>query len=477
MKFLQFFLFLCMAAFILGFNPFEQTSQVPRVPIAFVLKQDVIVNIKTVGELEAARSMTIASSIKGDQGKIIDLIADGIYVQPGQVLVKLDPSPFEEKIEKLKSQIKDQRAHIHLHEQTLEWEKIQAENKNRIAQLEVESSQLELDKIISGDGPQEISRLKLAMQKAWLKYDELNAYSNDLIELESQGLLNTTEVKHAQKRLLEEQEAYEIAKQQYENYVDHLLPMQVKKAETYLKRAQVSQHEISKLGEYQLSKSKDLIEQSKQLLDQYSFQFQEAKNELRQTEIVAPAPGMVVLREEYRSGQKRKPRIGDILIKNQPLIDLPDLSEMVVKTRVREVDLYKVGIGKPALIEVDAYPQLSFHGSVKSIGVLALNDIGRPSDEKYFEVRISLDQSASQLRPGMTTRITIFALEAKNVLTIPLHSVYEEQKQNYCYLCGPHNHYEKKKIDLGISNDQWVEIKSGLREGECICLLNPAHLD
>lgn len=471
----QLCLFLGFSGLILGFNLFKQASAVPKIPTAFVVKQDLKVAIKTVGELEAARSTSIASSIKGDQGKIIDLIADGVYVQPGQVLVRLDPTPFEEKIENLQSQIKEQEVYFAALEQTLEWEAIQSGHKNRMAAFEVEAAKLELDKIMYGDGPQEMSRLKAAMQKAWSKYDELQSYSHDLMELEAQGFLNVSEVKQVQKKLADEQEAYEMAKQQYESYIQHVYPMQVKKAETSLKRAQVSQEETIKSGGYSVAKSKALLDQAKQVLSDSLLQLREAQKELGQTEIVAPAPGMVVLREEYRSSQRRKPRVGDILVKNQPLIDLPDLSSMVVKTRVREVDLYKVGIGKKATIAVDAYPQFSFTGTITSIGVLALTDIGRATEEKYFEIRIVLDESDPCLRPGMTTRAIIHAQEANNVLTIPLHSVFDENKHTYCYVFRPWNLYEKKEVQLGMSNEQWIEVEAGLQEGECICLLNPFH--
>ncbi len=164
-----------------------------------IIRRHLLVEIKTVGELEAARSMIIASSIKGDLGKIINLIADGVTVQPGEVLIKMDTSPFEEKIEKLQAQIKEQEACFKALEHALEWEKSQAEHENSTAAYEVETAQLELDKIVYGDGPQETSRLKGVMQKAWLKYEELNAYSHDLMELEAQGFLNPVEVKQAQK--------------------------------------------------------------------------------------------------------------------------------------------------------------------------------------------------------------------------------------------------------------------------------------
>ncbi|MFI0435718.1 MAG: HlyD family secretion protein [Parachlamydiaceae bacterium] len=467
--------FLVFSGLILGFHLIQHRSQPLCLPMTFAIRQDLRVEVKTIGELEAARSTTVASSIKGDQGKIIDLICDGLYVQPGQVLARLDPTPFEEKVDKLQMQVKEVESYLHSLEQALEWESIQAEHKNRIALLEVESAMLELDKIKYGDGPQETSRLHAAMQKARLKFDELNAYANDLKELEEQGFLNSTEVKQAHKKWLEEKETYEIAKLQHDSYVQHVYPMQVKKGETHLKRAHILQEETVKSGLYQIAKSKALLEQAKQSLIDLLMQLQDAEQELAHTDIIAPAQGMVVLREEYRASQKRKPRIGDILVKNQPLIDLPDLSSMVIKTRVREVDLFKVSIGKKAVIKVDAYPQLTFTGSVTSIGVLALTDMNRIGDDKYFEVRITLDQSDPRLRPGMTTRASIQCDEALDILTIPLHSVFSDHDHIYCYTLNSKQEYEKRLLSLGISNEQWIEVKNGLDEAEPVCLVNPFY--
>ena len=466
-------IFLGLIGFFLGFYFFKYPKPLPDLPTAMVQKRDIKVEVKTVGELEAARSITIASSIKGDQGKIIELIGDGLYVQPGQVLIRLDSAPFEEKREKLRIQVKEQEAYVKTLEQTLEWEIIQSEHKNRMAFLELESAQLELDKVLYGDGPQEASRLKGALQKALLKYEELNAYSNDLIDLERQGFLNYAEVMQAEKKLSEEREAYEMAQLQYDSFIQHVHPMQIKKAEAHLKRAQVSQEEIAKGGTYGIAKSHTLLEQAKEVLHDCFLQLREAEQELLQTEIVAPAQGMVVLREEYRSSQKRKPRVGDVLLRNQPLIDLPDLSAMKIKTRVREVDLFKVTQGKKGKIRVDAYPQLAFSGTVSTIGVLALSDVGRFTEEKFFEVYMTLDQTDQRLRPGMTTRVVIEGEEVSDVIAIPLHSLFNEGGENYCYIYQSGRQCERREVKIGISNDQWVEIKSGVREGEVVCLLNP----
>lgn len=464
--------------FVLGllYVKARPNKQKEEIPFAKVERGSFDVDVKTVGELEAARSTIIASSIKGDLGKIIYLITDGINIKPGEVLVKMDPTPFEEKLEKIQFQIKEQESNLVTVEKTLEWEKSQVENEGRTAIFEVETAELELNKLVQGDGPLEIGRLWSAMQKAWLKYDELNGYSEDLLNLQEQGYLNPTELQQAQKKLQEEKEAYESAKMQYDSYVNHVYPMLVKKAETALKRAKLKQEDTTKSGIYKIGKSQAALDQAKRLLRDLHFQIQEAKKELDYTEIKAPAPGMVVHREEFRSGQKRKPRIGDILVKNHPLIDLPDLESMIVKTKIREIDLYKIGIGKKATIHVDAYPQAVFSGTISSIGVLALSDLARASEEKYFEVRVALDKSDERLRPGMTTRVTIHAQHIEDSIMVPIHAIFEENKQNFCYVDGLWG-YDKRAVEIGVCNEQWAQVLSGLEEGECACLMKPSDKD
>jgi len=437
-----------------------------------VKKQSFSIDVKTMGELEAAQSTNIASLIKGDNAKIIYLIADGINVAGGDVLVRLDPTPFEEKVGALKTKIKEQESYSASLKKGLDWEISQAERDDKTAIFEIEAAELELSKTLYGDGPLEIARLRGAMQKALAKYEEFSGYSNDLEELQKEGFLNPAEVKNAMKKLEDEREAYEAAKIQYETYLNHVYPMQVKKAEAGLKQAKMKREESGKIRGHAVGKAMIELEQSYQATEGLKFQLQDASRELALTEIKAPSPGMVVLREDFRNGQRRKPRLGDILVRNQTILDLPDLNFMIVKSKVREVDLSKIEIGKKSTIEIDAYPQLSFNGTISHIGILALPDPGKPTEEKYFEVRIKVDKSDSHVRPGMTTRVVIHGDYLEDALVIPVYAIFHDQKQAYCYVATPKG-YEKREVKEGKSSEDLVEILQGLEEGELVCLCPP----
>lgn len=446
-------------------NPVLQNEDYQTVRVK---RQSFAVDVKTIGELEAANSISITSNIRGENGKIIFIIPDGTQIEKGEILVRMDPTPFEEKIAALIGKYNDQEGYVGSLGKNLDWEISQAERDDKTGEFEVQAGELELLKIVHGDGPLEIARLKGTMQKAFLKYEEFSGYSSELEELEQQGYLNPSEVKNALKKLEDEKEAYEAAKMQYETYLNHVYPMHVKKAEASLKQAKMKQVETSKIRGHAIEKARIELAIAHQNLGTFRGQIEEAERELALAEIKAPARGMVVHKEDYRSGQRRKPRIGDVILRNQVILELPDLNLMTVKSKVRESDLCKVEVGKNASIEVDAYPNLHFTGKITSIGILALPDPGKPAEEKYFEIRVLLEDSSPVLRPGMTSRIVLHADHAENALTVPIHAVFHDQKGSYCYVGR-----EKRNVVVGLCNEDYAEILSGLKEGESVCLSQP----
>lgn len=434
------------------------------------------VDVHTIGELEAMQSTNITSALKGDLGKIIFIVSDGKSVLAGDSLIKMDPTPFEEQIEELKRLISEQEAKIFALEQMAKWDNEQIEHEEKAGLIEIEAAKLEVNKVVYADGPAEEARLKSAMQKSFSKYNELLSFVADLNSLQAQDFLNPVELKQAQDKFAEEEENYLSAKQLYENFIMHAQPMQIKKAEIALKRCMNKFEETLKAGAFKIAKAQSQLAQAAQELHDLQQQLKKAEQQMSLTEIKAPTPGMVVLREEFRNGQRRKPRLGDIAIRNQPILDLPDLETMLVKTKVREIDLYKISVGTSGTVEVDAYPELRFQGKVQSIGVLAVSDPGRTGDEKYFDVIVKLDSSDSRLRPGMTARVDLHSCRVENKRSVPIQAVFEFDKQYYCFVDEDHS-YTAVPIELGASNGLWIEITAGLERNVPVLLSMPAWSD
>ena len=101
-----------------------------------------------------------------------------------------------------------------------------------------------------------------------------------------------------------------------------------------------------------------------------------------------------------------KPQVGDQVWANQPLLILPDISKMVVETKVRETDIHKIEQNQKVSVRVQAYPDLTLTGQVTLVGTLAQEEKERRGRSTSASPSSSTE-SEPRLRPGMSARVEI----------------------------------------------------------------------
>ncbi len=188
---------------------------------------------------------------------------------------------------------------------------------------------------------------------------------------------------------------------------------------------------------------------------------------LKNFDIYAPAPGMVIYQQEW-NGQKRT--VGsEINTWDLTVATLPDLSTLVSKTYVNEIDISKIKKGQQVRIGVDAFPDKNFTGMVTEVA-----NIGEQlpnADAKVFEVKIRINEKDTILRPAMTTSNQIITETFRNTLTIPLEALHNNDSISYVYTT-------KKLMKIvvpGGQNENRIIIEQGLVEGEEIFLSIPTN--
>jgi HlyD family secretion protein len=186
----------------------------------------------------------------------------------------------------------------------------------------------------------------------------------------------------------------------------------------------------------------------------------------------ADVPGIVVYRDVFFGSEPRKPQVGDQVWANQPLLILPDVSQMVVETKVRETDIHKVASHQRVAIRVDAYPELRLSGAVSLVGTLAQEERERKG-VKFFGITVKVNESDPRLRPGMTARVEVQVEERARALFVPLDAVYERDGRAFCYLAQP-GKPEPREVVLGPSNADFVAIEQGLARGDRVLLRDPS---
>ncbi|MEZ4576897.1 MAG: efflux RND transporter periplasmic adaptor subunit [Desulfobacterales bacterium] len=464
-----------VAAFLV-FSRFVRTDTgITPATTVMAVRQDFAIDVNTIGTLDAARSNMVTSSLKGGQSKIIHLIEDGTWVEKDDLLVQLDPLPFEEEILRLKGDIKSLEAAADAKNQLFEWEKSQVEKELNTAQFNVRKAELELTKYRSGEGPLQLAKFQEEIDTIAAEKTKYSNYLNDLIELRAKGYDQPTEIAKSETEVEKLDKKLASAREKSINYKTHVYPSLLEEYQANVEHAKMLLDQTRKGSVHKIAQAKSALDEVTAGLDNLHKRLEQTQKQLGETTITAPSEGIVILYETFRDGQHRKPRVGDTVLQNQPILYLPDISSMIVKTSIREVDLHKVSTGQPCTLSVAAYPQKKLAGTVSFIGALASDKRGGNSGAKYFQMTVAVTTADSDLRPGMTARVNILTEKVENALTLPLYAVFEENDGCYCFQTENRT-FERKYLTLGRRNEDFVEILDGIKEFDRVSIARPSTL-
>ena len=192
----------------------------------------------------------------------------------------------------------------------------------------------------------------------------------------------------------------------------------------------------------------------------------------------APIDGLVVYANDPARGFGRnRPQIeeGATVRERQKILSIPDLSRMQVNTKVREAQIDKLTPNMKAKIRVDAFTDLTVDGVVQDVAPLPDPRRSISQDIKVYTTHVKIDEPFSGFRPGMTAQVEILVTEVDNVLSVPVQAVVRYDGKDHVAVKKPGGGFEWRDVELGISNEKYVEVKEGIRSGEAV-ILNPITL-
>lgn len=196
--------------------------------------------------------------------------------------------------------------------------------------------------------------------------------------------------------------------------------------------------------------------------------------------IRAKRPGLVVYGgggDDHRFNSEEQIREGATVRERQSIITIPDMSRMSVKIKIHESHIKKVSKGLKARITADAFPDKVLDGEVIKVGVLpdSANRWMNP-DMKVYITTIAVNGTHEWLKPGMSAKVEILVKELPDVIYVPIQAVVPINGKQVCFIPTA-GAPEQRVVQAGDFNDDFVEIKSGLKEGEKVMLTAPAGIE
>jgi HlyD family secretion protein len=172
------------------------------------------------------------------------------------------------------------------------------------------------------------------------------------------------------------------------------------------------------------------------------------------------------------------------------ILVIADLSAMEAQVNVDENDIVDIQVGQPAEIQVDALPGQVVKGTVREISSSANSSgTGTAEQKTEFEIKIAITEPLATLRPGMTATADIVTKTNENALSVPLQSValrtidqllkkgekrkdaearFKADRDGFVEVvfCLEQGTATARQVTTGIQSEEWIEILSGLKEGE-----------
>jgi membrane fusion protein (multidrug efflux system) len=234
----------------------------------------------------------------------------------------------------------------------------------------------------------------------------------------------------------------------------------------------------------QVLKEVPLMEAS--LKAQYRAQqlaLQESMAELKRMEanvekmtLRAPIEGLVVIQTIQRRGatQAEQIKVGDQVGIGQPIMQIVDLSSMVLNATVNQVDAQMIRVGQKAEVRIDAFPGLALPAEVAAVGAITRQTGLRMEYVKEIPVTLRLLKSDPRVIPDLSGSADVVLESVPKALVVPREAVFQDgaDQKPYVYVRGPDG-WTVREVELGPRNFIWASIRSGLQPGDVVARQRP----
>ncbi len=238
------------------------------------------------------------------------------------------------------------------------------------------------------------------------------------------------------------------------------------------------------LGEFKETKMQDQIDAAAIQLQNARLSLQNAKDRLEDYTITSPIDGTVI-EKNYKAGDNIDPSTATATGANAFLAVIYDMSRLTFDINVSEMDVVRVEVGQKVTFTADALDGQEFTGVVEKVNINGTTQNGNTS----YPVTVVVDGSGSDLAaqgllPGMSVSASIIVEEIADVLAIPVDAV-QRSETPYVFVAGEgamddkgnlvdFTKLEQRTVELGRNSDEFIEILSGLEEGETVFIPNAA---
>jgi len=477
-----------------------------------VRRGDLPITVTESGDIKALNSMDIQSGVEG-QTTIISIVDEGTVITPedvnNKVLVELDSSNIKEKLTQQEITFLTAEASLTEAKESLDIQIKQNDSDIKAGEMKVRFALMDLQKYLGeavagklisvgatnpgGEdikiaslikdpnlGGGSVQKLRELNDNITLAGSRFEQASNRLMwtqKLYDKKYVAETDLKGDQLAMQSSKIQLESARTALELFRRYEFP---KEAEKLLSDHSEAERELERIkagARSKLAQAQAKLDSNKAKHSLEKERLEKLQKQLVACTIKAPVPGQVVYSSSTmdRWARRNYPiEIGAAVRERQKIISIPDTSKMKVEIKIHETWVDKVQPAQQAKITIAAFPDKTFTGKVLKKAPLAAPEEWLNPDLKVYATDVSIDGTHDFLKTGMTAKVEVIIDELKDVISVPIQTVLNSRGKKVCFVLSSSTP-EQRQVETGAFNDSFVEIKSGLAEGDKV-LLNPPRL-
>lgn len=427
------------------------------------------------GTVDSLKNSTLTCKVDGT-ATIIRLVPEGTMVEAGEVVCELDSSSLRDKETQQRIAVTQAESLLTQARENVDIQRTQNDSDIAAAQLKLKLSEIDLRKFREGDFLQQQSELdgqKTVASENLNKALEEFDFSNRLAK-KGYGTQNELEAKRI--AVMKARIDLSVASDKLKVLQDFSYERQIEELEANARENVREVERVERKARAALA-AKESELTSRQLTSEVeTATLKRLREQIENCTLRAPQPGQVIY-VNMRDGRPSDTVLieeGATVRERQPIINLPDLDQMKVNARIHESRISLLKEGLPVTVRIDAYPGEIFNGRVESVSSVPSSTGFMRSDTKEYDAVVRLLEPparVNKLRPGLTAGIEILVEKRDRVLLAPVQSVLAFGKRQVVFVIRE-GRPTRVDVKVGASNEQSVEILSGLTEGEEV-VMNP----
>ena len=439
-------------------------------PVVAVSEGAFDVHVVETATLDARQSVTIASELPSNSGKLVWIVPDGALVKSGDVVARFDAEPFREEAAKAGREFEEARAALAQAsaEMQIQLQRVTVEADTLAHQIAL--AELKQRQLVDAERPLRIAGARNDVLVARAALELARQEADTQRKLSAEGFGSAALLAQAAAAELEKSNTVALAEENQRLLDEVILPNAEREATLELERHKRELVAAQSQSHHALAKQRAAILGFEQRVASYEAALERARHALANTELSAPVSGFAIHVPVSVGNALRRVQVGDSVWQRHGFIVIPDMSALIAAVRVREIDVGKIDAGQTVRLHPDAYPDLVLEGKVGSVGTMA--EAAQNGHNNLFAVRIDVTGVDERLRPGMHARAEILARRFENALRVPVEAVFRDRGQSVCFVWHD-DAATRRVVQLGDGDGEYVVVKDGLAAGEEVLLSYP----